>query len=95
MLLTVPFCYVFLPPITPDDDGPDLKERVSLGCLLRIPAVWVVCGCVFVGAVGWSILDPTLAPHLEKVSATQGVDESFQTYSSDENCVLDIMGYQN
>jgi hypothetical protein len=42
-------------------------QTVSLLQILRIPAIIVICFAVIVAGLVWSILDPTLAPHLQQV----------------------------
>lgn len=50
------------------EDSRTSIQGVSILQILRIPTIIVVCLAVVVAALVWSILDPTLAPHLEQVS---------------------------
>jgi len=61
MILIVPLHVLWLP----SSDGAHVDVRpVSVLHILRIPAIVVVCFAVVVAALVWSILDPTLAPHI-------------------------------
>jgi len=61
MILTVPLHLLWLPSA---DDIPVGVRSVSVLHILQIPAIVVVCLAVIVAALVWSILDPTLAPHI-------------------------------
>ena len=37
---------------------------VPLASLLRVPAVFIVCLAVTLGALVWSVIEPILQPHL-------------------------------
>jgi len=67
LVLTVPANFMLLPPDPIRLGDAVTKETVSMRSLLRIPSVLVVCAAIFLGSVGWSVLDPTLAPHMEQV----------------------------
>lgn len=62
MILTVPLHMLWLP--STDDVHVGVRS-VSLLHILRIPAIVVVCFAVIIAALVWSILDPTLAPHIQ------------------------------
>jgi len=62
MILTVPLHMLWLP----STDGVHVGvQSVSAFHILRIPAIIVVCFAVIIAALVWSILDPTLAPHIQ------------------------------
>jgi len=61
MILTVPLHMLWLP--STDDVHVGVRS-VSLLHILRIPAIVVVCFAVVIAALVWSVLDPTLAPHI-------------------------------
>ena len=44
----------------------DETEDGSVMDLLRVPAIPIVGGAVFVAACLWTVLDPTLEPHLRQ-----------------------------
>ena len=61
MILAVPLHLLWLP----STDGITVGVRsVSVLRILRIPAIIVICSAVVIAALAWSILDPTLAPHI-------------------------------
>jgi len=62
MILTVPLHMLWLP--SADDIHLGVRP-VSLFHILRIPAIIVVCCAIVIAALVWSILDPTLAPHIQ------------------------------
>jgi len=61
MILTVPLHMLWLPST---DDIRVGGRSISLLHILRIPAIIVVCFAIVIAALVWSILDPTLAPHI-------------------------------
>lgn len=74
MILTIPLHVLWLPP---SDDLRIGVRSVSVFRVLRIPTILVVCFAVVVAALVWSVLDPTLAPHIQ---------------SSDEDVSSSILG---
>jgi len=62
MILTVPLHMLWLP--STDDVRVGIRS-VSVCHVLRIPAITVVCLAIIIAALVWSILDPTLAPHIQ------------------------------
>jgi len=61
MILTVPLHLLWLPST---DDIPTGLRSVSVLYILQIPAIIVVCLAIVIASLVWSILDPTLAPHI-------------------------------
>lgn len=43
-------------------------EHASFGKLFKIPSVMVISAIIVVASNTWSFLDPTLEPHLSRVS---------------------------
>lgn len=62
MIVTVPLHAMWLPST---DDVHFGVRSVSVFHILRIPTIVVVCFAVITAALVWSILDPTLAPHIQ------------------------------
>ena len=64
--LTLYMClYVTEGAYTPPQEG----QFGLLLKLLKVPTVIIVCLAIFVASIASIILDPTLEPHLEQVSA--------------------------
>ena len=61
MILTVPLHILWLPST---DDTRVGRRSISVFHILRIPTIIVVCFAIIIAALVWSILDPTLAPHI-------------------------------
>ena len=61
MIVTVPLHMLWLPPT---DDVRVGVPSVSIIHIVRIPTIIVVCFAIVTAALVWSILDPTLAPHI-------------------------------
>jgi len=62
MILTVPLHILWLPSTDEVHVG---VRSISAFHILRIPTIIVVCFAVIIAALVWSILDPTLAPHIQ------------------------------
>jgi len=63
MILTVPLHMLWLP--STDDIRVGVRSgTVSLFRILQIPAIIVICFAIITAALVWSVLDPTLAPHI-------------------------------
>lgn len=61
VILLVPLHMLWLPSI---DDIHAEVQTISLLRILRIPSVIVVCFAIIIATVVYSVLDPTLAPHI-------------------------------
>lgn len=68
MLLTLPFSIKFLP----HTDNSNLKRSLGAKVFLifKIPAVLIICMVVAVSSSAWSVLEPTLAIHMQQVCAS-------------------------
>ncbi|KAK3088776.1 hypothetical protein FSP39_023627 [Pinctada imbricata] len=63
LLICVPVNWCILPP---DDDYQQSESNISSMVLFRSPTVIIVSLAIVVAAFIWSILDPTLEPHLRE-----------------------------
>ncbi len=70
MVITVPlYVYILRSPTqaTVEEAEKGKRQPYTVFTLLRVPAISVVCVAIVVACLMWSILDPTLEPHLSMV----------------------------
>lgn len=69
MVVTVPlYMYILRTPTqSAVEDEKETRQPYTVFTLLRVPTISVVCVAIVVACLMWSILDPTLEPHLSTV----------------------------